>query len=94
MAAYLEGMTKGLAVDLAPIRVNMVALGPVDTELIRSFAGGSQEKVKRMFETIAQNNLLEKVGSPEDVAEAYLYFMKDSFVTGQILISDGGQMLK
>lgn len=87
----LEGLTRGLAVDLAPIRVNCVLLGPVNTEL---FARLPAEYKDQALETFAKSTVLNRVAQPDEVAEAYLYTMKDRFCTGSTIISDGGTLIK
>ncbi|MCJ1360249.1 MAG: hypothetical protein MMC33_010252 [Icmadophila ericetorum] len=85
MAAWglgIEGTMRGLAVDLAPIRVNMVRLGAVHTEL---FGDISEERLPAVLQRFKDASLLGKVGTPEEVAEAYIYAMKDSFVTGSAI---------
>ena len=85
--AAIEGMTRGLAVDMKPARVNMVSPGAVHTEL---FGDISEESLQRMRDI----SLTGTVGRPEDVAEAYIYAMKDKFITGSIIQSNGGRLLK
>ncbi|RAL03548.1 oxidoreductase, short chain dehydrogenase/reductase family [Aspergillus ibericus CBS 121593] len=93
MGTALEGLTRGLAVELAPIRVNVVAPGAVETEIFDRLGGG--EEVKEMYlGAFRRGTLVGEVGRPEDVAEAYLWCMKDGFVTGQRVGSDGGALLK
>ena len=87
----IEGITRGLAVDLAPIRVNMVNPGAVHTEL---FDDIPNERLDGVLQGFKDGTLLDKVGTPENLAEAYLYSMKDHFVTGKIFESDGGRLLK
>ena len=87
----IEGITRGLAVDLAPLRVNMVSPGAVHTEL---FDDIPKERLEGVLQGFKDGTLVGKVGTPEDLAEAYLYSMKDHFVTGAILRSDGGRLLK
>lgn len=94
IAAYgsgVEGITRGLAVDLAPIRVNMVSPGAIHTEL---FDDIPKEKLGNVLQAFKDGTLVNEVGTPENVAEAYLYTMKDQFVTGQIFPSDGGRLVK
>ncbi|KAJ9652683.1 hypothetical protein H2198_008086 [Neophaeococcomyces mojaviensis] len=87
----IDGMVRGLAVDLRPIRVNAVAPGAVWTELFqRTFTGEQLEQFKQKF---AKQTLVGDVGSPEDVSEAYLYVMRDAFITGQIVLTEGGLLL-
>ena len=94
IAAYLaglDGVVTGLARDLAPIRVNQVSPGAIDTELwdhIRK-AGGF-EQFRADFENKA---LTKSMGKVEDVAESYLYLMKDQNATGTTVRTDGGLLL-
>jgi len=87
----LEGIARGLAVDLKPIRVNCVSPGAVHTELFDGrFSGGKLEEILKHFRDMTTTGT---VGRPEDLAEAYLYCMKDHFVTGSVLHSHGGHLL-
>lgn len=86
-----EGMARGLAVDLKPVRVNCVSPGAIDTELFDRFGSrGSREQIVEMYKN---KTLVKRIGKPEDIAEAYLYLMRDGFVTGTTLLSDGGYVL-
>ncbi|KAK0310153.1 hypothetical protein LTR82_014976 [Friedmanniomyces endolithicus] len=89
-ATGLQGMARGLALDLKPIRVNVVSPGAVDTELWR----GMTEKAKgEMFKAIGEKVPTGRVGKVEDVAEAFLYLMRDGNVTGSMVSSNGGALL-
>ncbi|KAF7930339.1 uncharacterized protein EAE98_004740 [Botrytis deweyae] len=90
-AAGLHGMARGLAVDLAPVRVNVVSPGPVKTELWNGMMG--QEEREKMFKEMGGNLLTKHVALPEEVAESYLWLMKDSNVTGTVVRSDSGALL-
>lgn len=83
----VEGLMKGLAVTLAPVRVNVVAPGFIVTEILdrlpKEMAHAGAEKAKA-------KSLTGDNGSPDDTSEAYLYFMKDTFVTGVALDTNGG----
>jgi len=83
--AAVEGMTRALALDLAPARVNAVAPGLVDTPLWNAF-GAQREAI------LAQGAALPvgRIGRPEEVAEAVLFLMSNGFVTGTVLAIDGG----
>ncbi|KAF1836728.1 NAD(P)-binding protein [Decorospora gaudefroyi] len=91
VGASIEGLTRGLAVDLAPIRTNIVHPGAIHTELFQSFVEKSSpetiEKMKKGF------SLLGEFGRPEDVAEAYGWVMRDRFATGTLVNCDGGRLL-
>ncbi|GLB05056.1 hypothetical protein AtubIFM57258_011087 [Aspergillus tubingensis] len=87
----LGGLVRGLAVELAPIRANVVAPGAVETEIFDTIGVEEREVVKEMFR---RGTVLGRVGRPEDVAEAYVWCMKDGFVSGEWVGSDGGALLK
>jgi NAD(P)-dependent dehydrogenase (short-subunit alcohol dehydrogenase family) len=99
VAAYIgvggatEVSTMALAIDLAPIRVNAVSPGAIDTPLLRGFAQ-SEEQSKALYNHFKQGTLLERIGTVEDMGHAYIYLMKDKFQTGFVLRSDGGRLLK
>lgn len=86
----INGLTLGLAVDMKPIRVNQVVPGAVVTELWSGLFGNDIEKFKAMY---AEKMLTGELGRPEDVAEAYLYLMRDNFADGQTIFSEGGYLL-
>ncbi|KAL5044970.1 hypothetical protein BDW71DRAFT_198627 [Aspergillus fruticulosus] len=93
-AAIVEGLARTLAVDLAPfgIRVNAVSLGPVRTAIFDGI--GSKDVVEGVLEKYAEQTVLGRVGVPEDTAETYLGLMRDGFVTGALVRTDGGFTLK
>jgi NAD(P)-dependent dehydrogenase (short-subunit alcohol dehydrogenase family) len=82
-----EAMTRALAVELAPLRVNLVCPGLVKTELWDSM---STEAREAMYQRAEQNLLVGRPGEADDLAEAYLYLMKNGFSTGQVVVVDGG----
>ncbi|TID02733.1 Tropinone reductase-like protein [Colletotrichum higginsianum] len=94
-----NSLTRGLAVDLSPVRVNLVAPGAVQTAVLDSFFESmGLEKGSAGFEaakTMLKNaSVSGRIGDPEDVAEAYLSLMRNHFVTGTILDVNGGMFLK
>jgi NAD(P)-dependent dehydrogenase (short-subunit alcohol dehydrogenase family) len=89
-ATGLQGMVRGLALDLKPIRVNLVSPGAVDTELWKSM---SDEAKKGMFEELEKKTPVGHVAKPEELAESYLYLMKDTNITGAMISSSGGHLL-
>jgi NAD(P)-dependent dehydrogenase (short-subunit alcohol dehydrogenase family) len=86
----MEALTRALAVELAPIRVNIVTPGFVDTELWSNIPEATR---KQMFAQAASRLPVGHVAKPIEIAEHYLAFMKGSYVTGQRLIVDGGGAL-
>jgi NAD(P)-dependent dehydrogenase (short-subunit alcohol dehydrogenase family) len=83
--AGVEGMARALALDLAPIRVNAVAPGLIDTPLWDAF--GDQREA---FAARAAKLPVGRIGRPEEVAHAVLFLMTNGFVTGTVLPIDGG----
>ncbi|EKM59336.1 uncharacterized protein PHACADRAFT_249761 [Phanerochaete carnosa HHB-10118-sp] len=86
----VDALVRGLAVDLAPVRVNVVCPGVTDTELWRAMDPVAKQN---MFEAVAKTLPVGHIGSADEVAEAYLFLMKCSFVTGQRIEVDGGNRL-
>jgi NAD(P)-dependent dehydrogenase (short-subunit alcohol dehydrogenase family) len=90
MAGGIEHLTRGLAFDLAPIRVNCVCPGAIRTDVWNSIPAETREEtLKRMTERLP----IARIGEPNEVAEAYLYLMKAGYTTGQVLQVDGGGSL-
>jgi NAD(P)-dependent dehydrogenase (short-subunit alcohol dehydrogenase family) len=82
-----EALTRALAVELAPLRVNLVCPGLVRTELWDSMPADAREAMYRRAE---QNLPVGRTGEAHDLAEAYVYLMKNGFSTGQVVVVDGG----
>lgn len=89
-AASLYGTVRGLALEMAPIRVNAVSPGATATELW----GPPGETRERLEASISSRALLGKPGLPEEVGEAYIYLMKDTNNTGSVISSSGGSLLQ
>ena len=85
-AGAAEHLTRALAVDLAPIRVNAVCPGLVMTEMIAKWP---EETVRRFVAALP----IPRGADPDEVAQAYLYLMKAGYTTGQVIVVDGGRML-
>ncbi|MBO9728612.1 MAG: SDR family oxidoreductase [Chitinophaga sp.] len=90
MASAIEGLTRSLAFELAPIRVNAVCAGTFRTNLLSNMTEGDREQ---LFSQIGSRLLTGRVGHSNEIAEAYLYLMRGSFTTGQIVVVDGGSLL-
>lgn len=90
-ATGLHGLTRNLALDLKPIRVNLVSPGVVETELWDS--SFDQEAKKKYLGEVAGQLPTGRIAQPADVAEAYLFLMKDPSVTGTVVDSNSGALL-
>lgn len=88
-AAALPGLARGLALDLSPknVRVNAVSPGPVMTEMWDSMP---KEQRDGMMSHLASQSLTHRVATPVEVAQAYLYLLKDTNITGQTIGTNGG----
>ncbi|KAG9090842.1 hypothetical protein FS749_000248, partial [Ceratobasidium sp. UAMH 11750] len=89
-AGAVETATRGLAVDLKPLRINTIAPGLVDTEMLHQFPAEVREEMLKSFR---EKLLVGHVGTTEEVAEAYIFAMKCQYLTGQIITVDGGEVL-
>ncbi len=86
----VEGLTKAAALEGAAngVRVNAVAPGPVDTELLNRFAGSAEKKA-----AAAAGVPMKRLGTPEDIASTIVFLASDKaeFLTGQIIGVNGGK---
>ncbi|KAF3480130.1 putative short-chain dehydrogenase/reductase [Arthroderma uncinatum] len=89
LGAAMEGLSRGLAVTMRPVRVNLVSPGAVITERWERFG----EAMGPIAEKFKGETTTGSLGTPEDLAEAYLYLMKDKFATGSVVHSNGGRLL-
>ncbi|QPC80385.1 hypothetical protein HYE68_011137 [Fusarium pseudograminearum] len=85
-----DALARSLALEMKPIRVNLINPGAVQTELLDQLAGMWGEEV---MDEIRGKAVLGRIGQPEDLAEAYLGIMKNYFITGSIVNIDGGYQL-
>jgi len=86
MAGAVEHLVRGLAVELAPLRVNGVCPGLIRTGV---FDPLPEERISEM----TKKQPVPRIGTPGEAAEAYLYLMRNGYVTGQVLVVDGGTVL-
>ena len=86
----IEALTRALAIELAPIRVNAVSPGVVRTNLWQNM---SSEEREQLFESVGKRLPVGRVGEAHDIAQAYLFLMKEEFCTGQTVVVDGGTVL-
>jgi NAD(P)-dependent dehydrogenase (short-subunit alcohol dehydrogenase family) len=86
----VDFLTRSLAVELAPIRVNAISPGVIDTGAWDTMG---DEGKRAYFEHISGHNPAGRIGTPEDVATAVLFAMTNTFLTGVTLKIDGGEPL-
>jgi len=88
MAGAVEHLTRALAVELSPIRVNCVCPGLIRTEVWNAIP---EEQREERWRKMTERLLVKRIGTPEEVAEAYLYLMRGGYTTAQVLRVDAGQ---
>lgn len=86
----LEALARSLAVELAPVRVNVVQPGLVDTPVYDRLP---TEQRARMFKEVADRIPAHRVGKPDDVAAAIVGLMTSPYCTGVVVPVDGGHRL-
>ena len=83
----VEAMCRALAQELAPVRVNVISPGLVDTPI---FDGLPPDKRQKLYQAVAARLPVGRVGHTEDIAEAALFLMNCGFSTGSVVDVDGG----
>jgi NAD(P)-dependent dehydrogenase (short-subunit alcohol dehydrogenase family) len=86
----VDSITKGLALELAPIRVNAVAPGTIDTG---AYDGLGADAKSALFATRSANSPARRVGTADDVARAVIFALTADFLTGVSIPVDGGEIL-
>ena len=88
--AALEALSRALALELAPLRVNCVSPGIIDTPIR---AAMPEEARKEMLAKTAASLPIGRVGLGEDVAQQIVAFMTNGFMTGSTIYLDGGALV-
>jgi len=89
VGATVENLARCLAVEMAPVRVNVVSPGTVATAMFDWMGDEKEAKLKAM----TAGHLIKRPGTPEEVAEGILFVMQNGFVTGTTVDVDGGRIL-
>ena len=90
LTAALPALTKNLALELAPVRVNLIAAGFVDTPLSATLLGDQLDARREQLRTTLP---IRRVVGPADVAALALHLMTNTALTGATFDIDGGQQL-
>lgn len=85
--AALEGLVRGLALEFAPLRVNAVSPGLIDTAL---YAAMPADARAAMMDKARERLPARRVGSADDVAQAILMVTTNPYITGSTVVVDGG----
>lgn len=89
VGASVETMVRCLAVELAPIRVNVVSPGTIATAMFDWMGEGKDD----MLDKMTQGHLIKRAGTSEEVAAGLIFVMQNGFVTGTTVDVDGGRLL-
>lgn len=90
ISGAVVSVARSLAVELAPLRVNVVAPGVVRSPLWSQMSDDDREA---MYSGLADSLPLGRVGEPDDVAKAFLALMDQDYVTGTVSVVDGGTLI-
>ena len=85
----VEGFARALATEIKPRRINVVSPGMIDTPMI----GGEGEARVQQMARMTANNLIPRIGTADEVADAILFLIRNDFVTGTTVDVDGGALL-
>jgi NAD(P)-dependent dehydrogenase (short-subunit alcohol dehydrogenase family) len=88
--AALEALGRTLAVELAPIRVNTIAPGLIDTPVWLDIMG--EEQKQAFFKEVAARLPLKRIGKVEEVAHTVRYLIENTYTTGSVIFPDGGYL--
>jgi NAD(P)-dependent dehydrogenase (short-subunit alcohol dehydrogenase family) len=86
-AGAAEIMARAVALEVAPLRVNVIRPGIVDTPLLTRMAGDQRDEV---IAARSKRIPLGRIARPEEIAHAIVFLMTNTYVTGSTLTIDGG----
>ena len=81
----IESLVKSLSGEISPIRINAVSPGFIERN------GDDQDRLNAV-KALGARPSIDRLGTPKEVAEAYLYLLKNEYSTGSVLILDGGEL--
>ena len=87
----IESMIPTLALELKPIRINAVSPGIIDTPWWDSW---KKEQREAAFAQIAASTPVGRIGQPEDIAQAIMLLLENTYMTGTVIECDGGMRIK
>lgn len=85
--AALDALARALATEMAPVRVNCVAPGRIETPWWDFLP---QQEREALFARTAAGLPLGRIGRPEEIAAQIVHFMQNGFMTGSVVLVDGG----
>ncbi len=91
VSAAIEGLGRALALELAPVRVNVLSPGLTKTEF---WSNMEETERNQLFEKISNDFLIKRAALPLEIAHAAMYLMLSTFTSGSTLYIDGGYTFK
>jgi len=88
--AAVDAVTRSMAVELAPIRVNAISPGTIETG---AYDGLGEQRKAELFAARNEHNPARRIGTPDDIADAVVFALTSTFMTGVSLGIDGGEPL-
>ncbi len=85
-----DTLTRSLSLELAPIRVNALSPGVIDTG---AWDGLGETAKAELFKDMSMRNPARRIGTEEDIASAAIFALTNTFLTGVTLAVDGGEAL-
>lgn len=85
----VEAFVRGVAPELAPIRINVVSPGTIDTPMV----GLKGDARAEFYAKVVKGNLIERPGKADECAHAIMFVIENDFVTGTTIDVDGGWLL-
>ena len=85
----VEALTRALAPEIKPRRINVVSPGSIDTPMV-SLEGDAR---KELYAKATAANLIPRAGTPDEVAQGIMFVIENDFVTGTTIDVDGGWLL-
>lgn len=83
----IEAMTRALALELSPLRINAISPGYIDTPLLKA---AFEDRYEGVVKAQAATLPTKRIGTAEEAARAILFLMTNGFMTGEVLHIDGG----
>jgi len=90
LCTAMEGFMRAMAVELAPVRVNLVIPGVIRTNL---WSGMPAAQLQAFYDSEARRLPAGRIGEAGDIAKTFLFFMSNPHLTGQAVVIDGGSVL-
>ena len=85
----VEALSRALAAEIAPKRINVVSPGIIDTPMV---ALSGDERTKH-YQNVTKNHLINRAGDPVEVAQAIIFAIENDFITGTTIDVDGGWLV-